>query len=159
MFYYFSFSSCFMTGMRSYSFTVEPLFGDAMCTGIFSRQPLAPHIRVWDSVSLNTLHVLGLGFFDRALVCLAFSKSVRKHHRNTQPGNFSHVFSCPLSLFSACMSLCLFLFDRMEETRCVLWMTPMTTSSLSGTGRERTGWLRSRCVKYTHEDIKLRHTF
>ncbi|XP_073340102.1 echinoderm microtubule-associated protein-like 1 isoform X3 [Pagrus major] len=36
---------------------------------------LAPHVRVWDSVSLNTLHVLGIGFFDRALVCLAFSKS------------------------------------------------------------------------------------
>ncbi|XP_065822205.1 echinoderm microtubule-associated protein-like 1 isoform X3 [Labrus bergylta] len=36
---------------------------------------LAPHVRVWDSVSLNTLHVLGSGFFDRALVCLAFSKS------------------------------------------------------------------------------------
>uniref|UniRef100_A0A8C4HTX0 EMAP like 1 n=1 Tax=Dicentrarchus labrax TaxID=13489 RepID=A0A8C4HTX0_DICLA len=35
---------------------------------------LAPHVRVWDSVSLNTLHVLGTGFFDRALVCLAFSK-------------------------------------------------------------------------------------
>lgn len=36
---------------------------------------LSPHVRVWDSVSLNTLHVLGAGFFDRALVCLAFSKS------------------------------------------------------------------------------------
>ncbi|XP_014062835.1 echinoderm microtubule-associated protein-like 1 isoform X3 [Salmo salar] len=36
---------------------------------------LAPHVRVWDSVSLNTLHVLGTAFFDRALVCLAFSKS------------------------------------------------------------------------------------
>uniref|UniRef100_A0A1A7Y087 Echinoderm microtubule associated protein like 1 n=1 Tax=Iconisemion striatum TaxID=60296 RepID=A0A1A7Y087_9TELE len=36
---------------------------------------LAPHVRVWDSVSLNTLHVLGVGFFDRGLVCLAFSKS------------------------------------------------------------------------------------
>nr|XP_019940743.1 PREDICTED: echinoderm microtubule-associated protein-like 1 isoform X1 [Paralichthys olivaceus] len=36
---------------------------------------LAPHVRVWDSVSLNTLHVLGPGFFDRALVCLSFSKS------------------------------------------------------------------------------------
>ncbi|KAM6912638.1 echinoderm microtubule-associated protein-like 1 isoform 1-T1 [Xenentodon cancila] len=36
---------------------------------------LAPHVRVWDSVSLNTLHVLGTGFFDRAVVCLAFSKS------------------------------------------------------------------------------------
>ncbi|XP_076833619.1 echinoderm microtubule-associated protein-like 1 isoform X8 [Brachyhypopomus gauderio] len=36
---------------------------------------LAPHVRVWDSVSLNTLHVLGRGFFDRALVCISFSKS------------------------------------------------------------------------------------
>ncbi|XP_013869483.1 echinoderm microtubule-associated protein-like 1 isoform X3 [Austrofundulus limnaeus] len=36
---------------------------------------LAPHVRVWDSVSLNTLHILGSGFFDRGLVCLAFSKS------------------------------------------------------------------------------------
>ncbi|KAG9336316.1 hypothetical protein JZ751_002663 [Albula glossodonta] len=36
---------------------------------------LPPHVRVWDSVSLNTLHVLGTGFFDRALACLAFSKS------------------------------------------------------------------------------------
>ncbi|XP_052009716.1 LOW QUALITY PROTEIN: echinoderm microtubule-associated protein-like 1 [Xyrauchen texanus] len=36
---------------------------------------LAPHVRIWDSVSLNTLHVLGNGFFDRALVCLSFSKS------------------------------------------------------------------------------------
>ncbi|XP_049595377.1 echinoderm microtubule-associated protein-like 1 isoform X2 [Syngnathus scovelli] len=36
---------------------------------------LAPHIRVWDSVSLNTLHVLGAAYFERALVCLAFSKS------------------------------------------------------------------------------------
>lgn len=36
---------------------------------------LAPHVRVWDSVSLNTLHVVGAGFFDRGLVCLAFSKS------------------------------------------------------------------------------------
>uniref|UniRef100_A0A8C2EHS8 EMAP like 1 n=1 Tax=Cyprinus carpio TaxID=7962 RepID=A0A8C2EHS8_CYPCA len=30
---------------------------------------------LWDSVSLNTLHILGTGFFDRALVCLSFSKS------------------------------------------------------------------------------------
>ncbi|XP_018619706.1 echinoderm microtubule-associated protein-like 1 isoform X7 [Scleropages formosus] len=36
---------------------------------------LPPHVRVWDSVSLNTLHILGTGFFDRALACLAFSKS------------------------------------------------------------------------------------
>ncbi|XP_058471096.1 echinoderm microtubule-associated protein-like 1 isoform X7 [Solea solea] len=36
---------------------------------------LAPHVRVWDSVSLNTLHILGSGFFDRGLICLSFSKS------------------------------------------------------------------------------------
>ncbi|CAG5127063.1 unnamed protein product [Candidula unifasciata] len=33
-----------------------------------------PHVRVWDSVSLNTLHVLGLGVFNRAVACLSFSK-------------------------------------------------------------------------------------
>ncbi|XP_022605982.1 echinoderm microtubule-associated protein-like 1 isoform X2 [Seriola dumerili] len=43
--------------------------------GTSSDGKLAPHVRVWDSVSLNTLHVLGTGFFDRALVCLSFSKS------------------------------------------------------------------------------------
>ncbi|XP_016400118.1 echinoderm microtubule-associated protein-like 1 isoform X2 [Sinocyclocheilus rhinocerous] len=43
--------------------------------GTSSDGKLAPHVRVWDSVSLNTLHILGTGFFDRALVCLSFSKS------------------------------------------------------------------------------------
>ncbi|KAG6923440.1 echinoderm microtubule associated protein like 2 [Chelydra serpentina] len=38
-------------------------------------KPLLPHVRVWDSVSLNTLHVLGLGAFDRAVSCVGFSKS------------------------------------------------------------------------------------
>ncbi|XP_038071466.1 77 kDa echinoderm microtubule-associated protein-like isoform X3 [Patiria miniata] len=33
-----------------------------------------PHVRIWDSVNLNTLHVLGLGFFDRAVCCVGFSK-------------------------------------------------------------------------------------
>uniref|UniRef100_A0A8C8LSJ6 HELP domain-containing protein n=1 Tax=Oncorhynchus tshawytscha TaxID=74940 RepID=A0A8C8LSJ6_ONCTS len=37
---------------------------------------LPPHVRVWDSVSLNTLHVIGMGVFDRAVTCVAFSKSV-----------------------------------------------------------------------------------
>ncbi|KAL8567806.1 hypothetical protein ACOMHN_009114 [Nucella lapillus] len=32
-----------------------------------------PHIRIWDSVSLHTLHVLGLGDFDRAVCCISFS--------------------------------------------------------------------------------------
>ncbi|KAG1662874.1 Echinoderm microtubule-associated protein-like 1 [Nymphon striatum] len=34
-----------------------------------------PHIRIWDSVSLNTLHVLGVGDFERSVCCLAFSKT------------------------------------------------------------------------------------
>lgn len=91
-------------------------------------QQLAPHVRVWDSVSLNTLHVLGSGFFDRALVCLAFSKSVRSHHGNTRARAFlpEHVWIRLSFTF------------RMEETRYVPSMTPMTTSFLSGTGRERT---------------------
>lgn len=55
----------------------------ALCL-LFYVQQLAPHVRVWDSVSLNTLHVLGSGFFDRSLVCLAFSKSVRTRPRNTR---------------------------------------------------------------------------
>uniref|UniRef100_A0A8B9Y7P5 EMAP like 1 n=1 Tax=Bos mutus grunniens TaxID=30521 RepID=A0A8B9Y7P5_BOSMU len=36
---------------------------------------LPPHVRIWDSVTLNTLHVVGIGFFDRAVTCIAFSKS------------------------------------------------------------------------------------
>ncbi|XP_028923826.1 echinoderm microtubule-associated protein-like 1 isoform X1 [Ornithorhynchus anatinus] len=36
---------------------------------------LPPHVRIWDSVTLNTLHVIGMGFFDRAVTCIAFSKS------------------------------------------------------------------------------------
>ncbi|XP_013881874.1 echinoderm microtubule-associated protein-like 2 [Austrofundulus limnaeus] len=36
---------------------------------------LAPHVRIWDSVSLNTLHVIGVGVFDRAVTCVSFSKS------------------------------------------------------------------------------------
>ncbi|XP_023207042.1 echinoderm microtubule-associated protein-like 2 isoform X2 [Xiphophorus maculatus] len=36
---------------------------------------LAPHVRIWDSVSLNTLHVIGMGAFDRAVSCVSFSKS------------------------------------------------------------------------------------
>ncbi|XP_037675866.1 echinoderm microtubule-associated protein-like 2 isoform X2 [Choloepus didactylus] len=38
-------------------------------------KPLPPHVRIWDSVSLSTLHVLGLGVFDRAVCCVGFSKS------------------------------------------------------------------------------------
>ncbi|XP_053568301.1 echinoderm microtubule-associated protein-like 4 isoform X2 [Bombina bombina] len=38
-------------------------------------RPLQPHVRVWDSVSLSTLQVIGLGTFERGVGCLAFSKA------------------------------------------------------------------------------------
>uniref|UniRef100_A0A1I8F246 HELP domain-containing protein n=1 Tax=Macrostomum lignano TaxID=282301 RepID=A0A1I8F246_9PLAT len=34
-----------------------------------------PHVRIWSSVDLTTLHVLGLGDFERAVSCLAFSRA------------------------------------------------------------------------------------
>lgn len=39
-------------------------------------QPLQPHVRVWDSVSLSTLQIIGLGTFERGVGSLAFSKAV-----------------------------------------------------------------------------------
>ncbi|CAN8009246.1 unnamed protein product [Ixodes pacificus] len=38
------------------------------------RRDRKPHVRIWDSVSLNTLHVIGVGDFERAVSCIAFSK-------------------------------------------------------------------------------------
>ncbi|GFT82787.1 echinoderm microtubule-associated protein-like 1 [Nephila pilipes] len=37
------------------------------------RRERRPHVRIWDSVSLNTLHVIGAGEFERAVCCVAFS--------------------------------------------------------------------------------------
>ncbi|XP_050729879.1 echinoderm microtubule-associated protein-like 2 isoform X5 [Eriocheir sinensis] len=39
------------------------------------RRDARPHIRIWDSVSLNTLHVLGISDIERSVACLAFSKA------------------------------------------------------------------------------------
>uniref|UniRef100_A0A8C1RLI9 EMAP like 4 n=1 Tax=Cyprinus carpio TaxID=7962 RepID=A0A8C1RLI9_CYPCA len=39
-------------------------------------RPLQPHVRVWDSVSLSTLQIIGLGTFERGVGSLAFSKAV-----------------------------------------------------------------------------------
>ena len=36
-----------------------------------------PHVRIWDTMNLNTLHVIGIGDFDKAVSCLSFSKLVR----------------------------------------------------------------------------------
>ncbi|NXA35434.1 EMAL4 protein, partial [Eudromia elegans] len=38
-------------------------------------RPLQPHVRVWDSVSLVTLQVIGLRTFERGVGCLDFSKA------------------------------------------------------------------------------------
>nr|XP_033792272.1 echinoderm microtubule-associated protein-like 4 isoform X3 [Geotrypetes seraphini] len=38
-------------------------------------RPLHPHVRVWDSVSLSTIQVIGLGTFERGVGCLDFSKA------------------------------------------------------------------------------------
>uniref|UniRef100_A0A8C5SYW8 Echinoderm microtubule-associated protein-like 4 n=1 Tax=Laticauda laticaudata TaxID=8630 RepID=A0A8C5SYW8_LATLA len=38
-------------------------------------RPLQPHVRVWDSVSLMTLQLIGLGTFERGVGCLDFSKA------------------------------------------------------------------------------------
>ncbi|KAH9383033.1 hypothetical protein HPB48_023708 [Haemaphysalis longicornis] len=38
------------------------------------RRERKPHVRIWDSVSLNTLHIIGVGDFERAVSCIAFSK-------------------------------------------------------------------------------------
>uniref|UniRef100_A0A3P9JRG0 EMAP like 4 n=2 Tax=Oryzias latipes TaxID=8090 RepID=A0A3P9JRG0_ORYLA len=41
---------------------------------------LQPHVRVWDSVSLSTLQVIGLGTFERGVGSLAFSKADSGQH-------------------------------------------------------------------------------
>ncbi|KAM3606270.1 uncharacterized protein V6R79_013445 [Siganus canaliculatus] len=43
-------------------------------------RPLQPHVRVWDSVSLSTLQIVGLGTFERGVGSLAFSKADSGQH-------------------------------------------------------------------------------
>ncbi|XP_024897889.1 echinoderm microtubule-associated protein-like 1 [Pteropus alecto] len=54
---------------------------------------LPPHVRIWDSVTLNTLHVIGTGFFDRAVTCIAFSKSNGGSHLCAVDDSNDHVLS------------------------------------------------------------------
>ncbi|XP_032201135.1 echinoderm microtubule-associated protein-like 1 isoform X1 [Mustela erminea] len=54
---------------------------------------LPPHVRIWDSVTLNTLHVIGVGFFDRAVTCIAFSKSNGGSSLCTVDDSNDHVLS------------------------------------------------------------------
>ncbi|XP_049926380.1 echinoderm microtubule-associated protein-like 4 [Epinephelus moara] len=41
---------------------------------------IQPHVRIWDSVSLSTLQVVGLGTFERGVGSLAFSKADSGQH-------------------------------------------------------------------------------
>jgi len=41
----------------------------------YYRREGQPHIRIWNSVSLQTLQVLGLGEFKRAISCISFSRT------------------------------------------------------------------------------------
>uniref|UniRef100_H3D792 EMAP like 4 n=1 Tax=Tetraodon nigroviridis TaxID=99883 RepID=H3D792_TETNG len=41
---------------------------------------LQPHVRIWDSVSLSTLQVIGTGTFERGVASLAFSKADSGQH-------------------------------------------------------------------------------
>ncbi|XP_023151494.2 echinoderm microtubule-associated protein-like 4 isoform X2 [Amphiprion ocellaris] len=41
---------------------------------------LQPHVRIWDSVSLSTLQIIGLGTFERGVGSLAFSKADSGQH-------------------------------------------------------------------------------
>lgn len=34
-----------------------------------------PHIRIWNSVSLSTMAIIGTGEFDKSVCCLSFSKA------------------------------------------------------------------------------------
>ncbi|XP_069493922.1 echinoderm microtubule-associated protein-like 1 isoform X4 [Ambystoma mexicanum] len=54
---------------------------------------LQPHVRIWDSVTLNTLHIIGMGFFDRAVTCIAFSKSNGGGNLCTVDDSNDHVLS------------------------------------------------------------------
>lgn len=100
---------------------------------LLSVQPLPPHIRVWDSVTLNTLHVIGMGVFDRAVTCVAFSKSVSRSASRGGP-EFNW-------LLSNCNCLTRWFLVRMAARSFVPWTMLMITSCLFGTGRKRSKWL------------------
>uniref|UniRef100_A0A8C1RLI5 EMAP like 4 n=1 Tax=Cyprinus carpio TaxID=7962 RepID=A0A8C1RLI5_CYPCA len=77
-------------------------------------RPLQPHVRVWDSVSLSTLQIIGLGTFERGVGSLAFSKAVSLTSTSSpykwwktssfyEPGCFN-IKHCTLWSFSATLN-------------------------------------------------------
>ncbi|GFS03266.1 echinoderm microtubule-associated protein-like 1 [Elysia marginata] len=53
----------------------------------------SPHVRIWESVSLNTLHVIGLGVFNRAVCCVSFSKLDGGQHLVVVDESNEHILS------------------------------------------------------------------
>ena len=79
------------------------------------------HVRIWHSISLNTLKVLGLGLFERAVCCLAFSKLVRPYYQSLHAQDKVLIFTalhgmqtrscdensvCSSVRLSVCLSVC-----------------------------------------------------
>ncbi|XP_069033241.1 echinoderm microtubule-associated protein-like 4 isoform X1 [Embiotoca jacksoni] len=56
-------------------------------------RPLQPHVRIWDSVSLSTLQVIGLGTFERGVGSLAFSKADSGQHLSVIDDCNDHMLS------------------------------------------------------------------
>ncbi|XP_062595219.1 echinoderm microtubule-associated protein-like 2 isoform X4 [Saccostrea cucullata] len=52
-----------------------------------------PHVRIWDTMNLNTLHVIGIGDFDKAVCCLSFSKLDGGNHLVVVDEANDHVLS------------------------------------------------------------------
>ncbi|XP_052123400.1 echinoderm microtubule-associated protein-like 1 isoform X4 [Frankliniella occidentalis] len=50
------------------------LVATGQCAG-HDRRDSRPHIRIWDSVTLNTVVILGAGDFERSICCVSFSKA------------------------------------------------------------------------------------
>ncbi|MCJ8730789.1 hypothetical protein PDJAM_G00188420 [Pangasius djambal] len=56
-------------------------------------RPLQPHVRVWDSVTLQTLQIVGLGTFERGVGSLAFSKADSGIHLSVVDDSNEHMLT------------------------------------------------------------------
>uniref|UniRef100_A0AAY4DP26 Echinoderm microtubule-associated protein-like 4 n=1 Tax=Denticeps clupeoides TaxID=299321 RepID=A0AAY4DP26_9TELE len=56
-------------------------------------RPLQPHVRVWDSVSLCTLSIIGLGTFERGVGSIAFSKADSGTHLSVIDDSNEHMLT------------------------------------------------------------------
>ncbi|KAH8855201.1 77 kDa echinoderm microtubule-associated protein [Schistosoma japonicum] len=48
------------------------------------KQSGKPHVRIWSSVDLKTLKIIGIGEFERSVCCLSFSKTVGQCFDSTE---------------------------------------------------------------------------